>query len=607
MLVVANPPPSRRPSSNRPSSAPSARPGTTAPIDRVIVTEPPAEEEQAQEAEETEVAAMSAMVQESTTDQPTTEEPTAPPSVEPTSPPTTRPTHDRDPTSGLRYGDPIYYPNFAMRRCDSDPLYKPKWTTIDEMFASKLKCCEAFFEYVVQQCLGEGFVEENLVTDAPATNAPTSSPIVRPSSFPSIAPSYDSSAVPSLSSEPSAAPVGTPTMDPTMTPTDLPTTTPTEVPTMAPSFTPSMSPITPTASPSSSPTKRPTKRPSHFVQAIVETAPPVYIPKLTDVGVSASASSMVTNTAPKREEGYYSLPSPWKQYFDPKTENYYYHNPETGVTQWDYPKRPVPPPPLLKQEEAPEPYDLELKSEAFQVDSEPTSLVYDANPSGGQGYGWTPTDVPTYSPTYSWPTYSPSFQDDTDPPTISQSPTAYVEKSVGLTIPLDSDATVSEGESITAFGTNPTLTVDGTVGNRYDTMLSVNLGFMKAIPNYDTIILRLYVLEADGLNCGTFQTTLNPWWQQESVTWMNAPGANGEVLGDATVEDGNDWIELNVTNLLTKMVDEAKTLLSIRLHSSEESSRCVFASTGGAPLQQPNFLIMLKPREVNVEEATTST
>jgi hypothetical protein len=186
-------------------------------------------------------------------------------------------------------------------------------------------------------------------------------------------------------------------------------------------------------------------------------------------------------------------------------------------------------------------------------------------------------------------------------------------KSVGLSIPLDKDATISEGESITAFGNLETLTVDGSIGNRYDTLLSVNLGFLMAMPDYEKIILRLYLIEADGDYCGTFQTTLNPWWDENSVTWMNAGGANGangEVLGDALVTQESDWVELDVTNVLAKMDAESKTLLSIRMFSNEES-RCVFASRSGNAVQAPNLWILLKGREVDVdvdvEEATSAT
>ena len=51
--------------------------------------------------------------------------------------PTTVPTRLFDTTTGLFYGSHIYYPNFAVKRCDSDPVYKPKWTADEDMFASK--------------------------------------------------------------------------------------------------------------------------------------------------------------------------------------------------------------------------------------------------------------------------------------------------------------------------------------------------------------------------------------------------------------------------------------------------------------------------------------
>jgi len=41
---------------------------------------------------------------------------------------------------------------------------------------------------------------------------------------------------------------------------------------------------------------------------------------------------------------------------------------------------------------------------------------------------------------------------------------------------------------------------------------------------------------------------------------MNAPGANDEVFGDAIVIEGNNWVELDITDLFTKMVAESRML-----------------------------------------------
>ena len=59
-----------------------------------------------------------------------------------------------------------------------------------------------------------------------------------------------------------------------------------------------------------------------------------------------AAGSMAAGTASASSEG--DLPSPWQQYLDSQSGNYYYHNPDTDVTQWERPiasSNAVPPPP----------------------------------------------------------------------------------------------------------------------------------------------------------------------------------------------------------------------------------------------------------------------
>ena len=54
----------------------------------------------------------------------------------------------------------------------------------------------------------------------------------------------------------------------------------------------------------------------------------------TTTAATTTAASQQTNNA---ESTSSSLPVPWKQYLDPKSNQYYYHNDETGVTTWDRP------------------------------------------------------------------------------------------------------------------------------------------------------------------------------------------------------------------------------------------------------------------------------
>ena len=57
----------------------------------------------------------------------------------------------------------------------------------------------------------------------------------------------------------------------------------------------------------------------------------------TSVATSAATTASSQQTVSNESTDSSSLPSPWKQYLDPKSNDYYYHNPETGVTTWDHP------------------------------------------------------------------------------------------------------------------------------------------------------------------------------------------------------------------------------------------------------------------------------
>lgn len=377
------------------------------------------------------------------------------------------------------------------------------------------------FGHVLQKCLGVGFVEDNLVSDAPYTNSPTRTPSALPSMYPSVVVSGVPSSVPSLSGEPSSAPVGTPTLAPV---TDEPTATPSADPTMTPSFSPSHSPsLSPT-------TKKPTKRPTHMV------------------GIMTPAPVATTTTTTST------------------------HAAAAFVIAQSQVVRPI----------------VDTTSSEVSPESDLVPKLSQYNSNNG-GHAWHQTDVPTHSPTHD----AGRKESNTEIPTtfMPSSQPSEGPKSIGLSIPFDKDATVSEGESITPFGNYETIMVDGTIGNRYDTMLAVDLGFLMAIPEYKSITLRLFVVEYSGEYCGTFQTTLVPWWDENSVTWMNAPGANGDVIGDAIVTEESKWVELDVTELLTNM--NAESLLSIRLVSNE-GNRCVFASKNGSnTLRAPNLLVLL--------------
>ena len=58
----------------------------------------------------------------------------------------------------------------------------------------------------------------------------------------------------------------------------------------------------------------------------------------TSSATTTTTSSTSTNGSSNGNgNGNNALPSPWKQYLDAQSGNYYYHNPDTDVTQWQRP------------------------------------------------------------------------------------------------------------------------------------------------------------------------------------------------------------------------------------------------------------------------------
>jgi hypothetical protein len=103
-----------------------------------------------------------------------------PSSSSPTNAPTTRQSC---------FGEPIYYPDFPTKSCKVRDATSPTWLTTDDLYSSKLECCEKGIQYKdwipLEDCLGsaDDWVETNMIVWLP-----TKSPMLSPTA--SYAPSY---------------------------------------------------------------------------------------------------------------------------------------------------------------------------------------------------------------------------------------------------------------------------------------------------------------------------------------------------------------------------------------------------------------------------------
>jgi hypothetical protein len=145
------------------------------------------------------------------------------------------------------------------------------------------------------------------------------------------------------------------------------------------------------------------------------------------------------------------------------------------------------------------------------------------------------------------------------------------------------DATVSQQDANKNYGSHPMLLVDGGMSgpmSKYDSLLKFDLSFLESGVNFEKIFLRIFVKDAGGSYCGRFETTQNPYWQEDSVTWMNAPTTStGVNIGEAWNTISGEWFELEVTGALKwVMLHDKQKLLSVRI-SSTVARRCIFASS----------------------------
>eukprot|EP00986_Skeletonema_menzelii_P014852 scaffold10452_cov69-Skeletonema_menzelii.AAC.1 len=160
-----------------------------------------------------------------------------------------------------------------------------------------------------------------------------------------------------------------------------------------------------------------------------------------------------------------------------------------------------------------------------------------------------------------------------------------------LTLPIISDATLSQSRPNANFGANTALAVDGgsqdASSEKLDSLLKFDVGMLDSTQDIESAVLKVYALS----NCleTTFTTTVDSDWNHEDVTWDIAPTESGGVLFGAIKEvRQHQWYEIDIARAIKwhdyiSPDDSNVSFLSIRLASSE-NSRCLYSSmeSGGA-------------------------
>lgn len=171
-----------------------------------------------------------------------------------------------------------------------------------------------------------------------------------------------------------------------------------------------------------------------------------------------------------------------------------------------------------------------------------------------------------------------------------------------LLLPVNDDATVSQQRPQINFGSHQALAVDGgnpaaalgdSVGETFDTLLKFDVSLVDFARPIERVTLRLYVVEGCESG-GTVSSTRDAEWDSESVTWENAPAADGVWVGQLPPVVAGQWYDVDVTLALSASTSSSSSdheqYLSLRLES-DENSRCLYSSMEGGESVSPQLVV----------------
>jgi len=133
--------------------------------------------------------------------------------------------------------------------------------------------------------------------------------------------------------------------------------------------------------------------------------------------------------------------------------------------------------------------------------------------------------------------------------------------------PID-DAQISRGSRDANFGDESLFTVDD--DPRRDGLLRFAVTGL-AQRSVSRVILRLYVRDQSNSGGKAFATTSSTW-NEQSVTWNNAPGFAGSAIDEIGSVSDNTWVEFNLTTFVT-----GDGIVSLRLRS-DSANRVDYAA-----------------------------
>jgi len=201
--------------------------------------------------------------------------------------------------------------------------------------------------------------------------------------------------------------------------------------------------------------------------------------------------------------------------------------------------------------------------------------------------GWANSDSSTDD---TFPTKKPAEKPEIDSFAISE-----------IILPILEDATISQERQTLNFGANSALAVDGGTGSssiqqgdglgeKFDSLLKFDIAMIDRSRPVEKAVLRIYSL-AECPSGGTFVTTSDSSWDQQSISWDASPVGDGYEIGTIESVQSNTWYELDMIAALSwndsiSAFSSNQNVISIRI-SSSTSGRCMYSSMESGQAKAP--------------------
>ena len=110
------------------------------------------------------------------------------------------------------------------------------------------------------------------------------------------------------------------------------------------------------------------------------------------------------------------------------------------------------------------------------------------------------------------------------------------------------DARVSEAEANRNFAVDPKLRTDGAADPEVESYLMFSIGDLAG-GTVTSAVLRVFATSSSG--DGPIFYAADPAWTEDTITWNNRTARTSDVLGETGAVSSGNWIEIDVTGVVT--------------------------------------------------------